>query len=119
MDEYLCDTCGKWFSTVAGLKQHGAMLHQQGTAASRARQAVTGSVCPVCSGDYRTRIRVIRHLLHGTAACVQACIDGAMPVLPNDLVEEADRLDRATRASRRRAGLRDHVGPAFIAAVVP
>ena len=117
-DELLCATCGRWFSSLAGLRQHCAMVHQEGSAASRARQAVTGSVCPVCSDDYRSRIRVIRHMLHGTAACVAACKAGDVPVPDPCLVAEADRLDQASRARRRKLGLRDHDGPGFIAADV-
>ncbi len=114
-DELLCAVCGKWFTTLTGLHQHSAMVHREFAATARARQSVTGSVCPVCGGDYRSRVRLVRHLVHGSAACVAACAAGVLPVLDPQRVAEADECDRSARAKRRKAGLRDHDGLAFIA----
>ena len=114
-DELLCDVCGKWFSTLTGLHQHAAMVHREFAATARARQSVTGSVCPVCGGDFRSRVRLIRRLVHGAAACVAACAKGLLPRLDPQRIAEADQHDCQARAKRRKAGLRDHDGLPFVA----
>ncbi len=69
---------------------------------------------PACGGDFRTRIRVIRHLPHGAQSCVAACAGGHLPSLPGEVVEVAERLDREERGRgqenryRRRRGAAVH-----------
>ncbi len=60
----------------------------------------------------------MRHACHGAAACVAAVQGGDFPPLPADTVAAADAADKASRAARRKTGLRDHVGPAFVPAEV-
>ncbi len=83
-------------------------------AAERARNAVAWSICPVCSSDFRSRIRLVRHLVHGSRRCVAESKAGRLPVLAPCIVAEADAADRARRATRRKAGTHDVAGLPFV-----
>jgi hypothetical protein len=116
-DEYLCAECRRWFSSLAGLGQHVRMAHQASAACLKTRSILAGSVCPDCGTDFRSRIRAVRHLVHGARRCVVLCQSGSMAPLPIAVVEEADAVDRLARARRRSAGYRDHAGPPVVAGV--
>ncbi len=59
----------------------------------------------------------MRHACHGANACVAAVQGGLLPQLSPDVVAAADAEDKQSRATRRKAGQRDHAGLAFVPAV--
>ncbi len=73
---------------------------------------MVGSACPTCLVDFRSRVRLLRHLTHGGVLCVAAVRDGLLPPADPEAVTAANELDRLDRAARRRLGLRDCQGPA-------
>ncbi len=50
-------------------------------------------------------------MTHGAASCAAAVRDGRLPLADPVAVAAANVVDKADRACRRKAGLRDHVGP--------
>ena len=68
-DEFLCDTCGSWFDSVAGLRIHKAKLHGNSNEGF-VKRFLAGSICPVCEVDFFTRARAVQHLrLREVRAC--------------------------------------------------
>ena len=113
-DEYLCGHCGKWLRTMNGLHRHQLLVHGLGNLAAGARAVVAGSVCPSCNADFRSRIRCVRHLLHGAGDRVRALKGGLLARLDVALIAECDEADKADRATRRKAGVRDSEGMPFL-----
>ena len=107
-DEFLCSSCGKWCSTMGGLFQHRRLVHFDGGHAAHVKCCVVGSRCPCCHNDYRTRPRLLRHLVHGSANCVRA--SQYLEPLPPEVARAADEADRISKAARRKRGLRDSAG---------
>ena len=56
----------------------------------------------------------MRHVTHGAASCVAAVREGKLPLADPVAVAAANVVDKADRACRRKAGLRDHLGPPVI-----
>ncbi len=71
-------------------------------------------MCPACGMNFRSRLKVCRHLRHGAAACVLACSSGLLPAFSEEEIRAADERDPLERAARRRAGVRDMAGPRVI-----
>jgi hypothetical protein len=117
-DEYFCAECRGGSSSLAGLGQHVWMAHKASAACLKARSVLARSVRPGCGTDFRSRIRTIRHLVHGARRCVDLCQSGGMAPLPIGVVGEAVAVDRLARARRLSAGYRDHAGPPVVGGVV-
>ncbi len=110
-DEFLVGHCDRWCSSLGAAQQHRLRAHGCNGASLQARRAVVGSCCPSCHVEFHSRLRLLRHLVHGARYCVEACTPGALPALAPELVAVADEADRLTRAANRRRGVRDVVGP--------
>ena len=84
--ECQCDECSRVFSTYGGLTAHQA--HQHGRV-DWTRRYVGSTSCPVCCGEYWTRLRVRLHLK--TSKRCQAMIAyGCVPELSDDEVQKLD-----------------------------
>jgi hypothetical protein len=89
-------------------------MHGDGGPAAVVAQAVVGCVCPCCGGNFRSRTRLLRHMVHGARACIDAA--ACLPPLPAEVIEAAAVEDRAARAGRRKRGMRDHSGLPYVRA---
>ena len=92
--EYRCDECSRAFTTYGGLTAHQA--HQHGRV-DWTRRYAGGTSCPVCYGEYWTRLRVRLHLKASQRCQAMIAIGGA-PELSD---EEVRRLDAQDVAQRR------------------
>ncbi len=90
------------------------LVHGDGGPASHVRAAVVGTACPFCSGEFRTRVLLLRHLVHGAATCMEAARH--LPLLPLEEVVRANEDDMQARAATRRRGVRDSAGLPFVRA---
>ncbi len=115
-DAFLCGTCDRWFPAVGGAVQHRIRAHGIAERSSIARACCVASTCPACGSDFRSRIRALRHLVHGARSCVEACGPASLQPCNPFEVEAADERDRRERALRRRIGLRDVSGLPFLLA---
>ena len=111
--------CGKWCVGEAGLAAHSHWVHAAQGPLARARACLVGSLCPTCGGEFRTRVRLLRHAAHGANACVAAVQAGLLPPLPAATVAAANAADKLSRAAGRKSGQRDHAGLAFLPAPLP
>ena len=105
--EWLCFLCGEEFSTISRLKQHQAAKHGR-------RQLgfyqVTGSICPSCGADYRSRARLLTHLgPKGSRVCAAAV--SALPRLSDAAVYQNNVGDASDRRACRAAGIDRSRGP--------
>ena len=104
-DEFLCEVCGSWFDSLAGLHIHSAKSHGFSNEAF-VKRFLDGSVCPVCTRDFRTRARAVQHLRlrDGRACKCRLALDsGDYPEVSPSARQAADRSDllhgRRCRAS--------------------
>ncbi len=93
LDEYSCVECGKWLQSPVVVALHRIRAHGFTGTAARARECV-GSVCLVCGGEFLARLRLLRHLAHGAAACVGAVLNVQLLSLAPDEVAAANESDR-------------------------
>ena len=107
-DEWMCKTCGKWFTSTGGLFQHERKAHGAAGPMDGLRARVARSCCPCCATEFHTRTRLLRHLVHGATACV--AFAAGLPLLADEARQVEDAAEVAQRAARRKAGLRDHAG---------
>ena len=113
-DCFMCGHCDRWFATPGGATQHRIRAHGVGVRTDLARACCVSQVCPACGADFRSRIRVLRHLAHGAADCMAACIGGSLPRHTEEEIAAADERDRLERAAKRKRGLRDVAGLPFV-----
>lgn len=113
-DEPLCEICGRWCQP-GGLEMHRIRAHSAKGTVARARECVDGSLCPV---EFHSRIRLLRHLTHGAAACIHAVTSGELQPLDAQIIAAASERDRLERVMRRRLGLRDVAGAPVVRAPV-
>ncbi len=101
-DGWMCGTCGREFGTPGGLAAHRARKH--GYVAPE-RQCIVGSVCPVCSIDFRTRRRARIHARYGAATCRAAFASGAVPLADAAAVAAADQQQAAAARAQKQSGI--------------
>ena len=100
-DGWLCGACGREFPTFGGLSSHRARVHGH---RARERDFVTGTVCPACGVDFRSRRRVRIHLRAGAASCREALASGALLRADPEAVAAADQAQATQARESRRAG---------------
>ena len=100
-EELLCVQCGKVFPSSRALLAHQAVAHQR---RRPARDFVVTRFCPVCKGDYRSRLRAMAHVERGSVLCRQALDSGQIPRADPQVVREADDRDAAARRKARADG---------------
>ena len=62
-DEFLCGICAATFGTPGGVATHRLKAHPASAPEPQMlRDSVLGGTCPVCSQDFRHRLRVLHHL---------------------------------------------------------
>ena len=93
-----CPECHEMFASARALCAHRMKRH--GVVNAWSRRVDSSGLCPVCSGNYRTRLRVLNHLR--SSACGQ-CMD-RVPELGTAVVAALRCADRVERASARRQG---------------
>ena len=64
---FICYDCGKTFTTEATLKRHRTKAHLP---AQDPQWFAAGTVCACCQTDFRTRVRLVRHLRHRKTGCM-------------------------------------------------
>ena len=106
--EFLCVDCGHEARTLARLKLHRLRVHGVRRAA---RQFVVDSVCPACGGDFRSRLRVLKHLERGASACQAALASGRLPVFSAEAIAAADATDALARRAAKDRGVWPESGP--------
>ena len=87
--EYQCDERPKAFTSYGGLTAHQAHKHGR---VDWTRRYVGCTSCPVCCGEYWTRVRVWLHLKH-SKRCQAMIAYGGVPELPDDEVQSLDAQD--------------------------
>jgi hypothetical protein len=107
-NEWHCYECGESFATVRGLRCHQIHRHGQRRSVNR---LLFGSVCPTCRTDFRTHVRLAKHLTMGARKCVDAAAQGALPIASPEDILAAAAADRAERASARREARDECSGP--------
>ena len=80
-----------------------------------ASQVAADSVCPSCSTDFRSRLRLIQHLKRGALACVLKARLGGIPLAEGDELAALKAADTQERQSARRQG--QHFSKADLPAV--
>ena len=104
VDMFRCEECLRAFVTFGGLTAHQAHVHGR---VDWTRRFVGSTSCPVCHGEYWTRLRVRLHLKH-SKRCQTMIEYGAVPELPDDEVQRLDALDLAQRRNNVAAGRHLH-----------
>ena len=102
--EYQCDECSRAFTTYGGLTAHQA--HQHGRV-DWTRRYAGGTSCPVCCGEYWTRVLVRLHL-KASQRCQAMIAHGGVPELSDDEVRRLDAQDLAQRRDNVAAGRHLH-----------
>lgn len=100
-NEVLCAQCERAFAShrawrLDALYKHGERVPEE--------NLVTGTACPACRKDCRSRLCVLHHLRWGASACVEAAASGMFPLA--SLAEVA-----ATTTAARHVGTHERCGP--------
>ena len=114
-DEFMCEQCGKWHTSMRSLRSHMVTAHGHRRAV---RFFCTGSVCPACGVDWHTRWRCLWHMTRCTP-CARAWQSGELEPFSEEAVQEADLRDRVQLTSQRRRGITDFAGPPPLRPVHP
>ena len=107
-DGWLCGDCAQIFPSLPALKAHRLRMHGD---RGLLRLRYAGSHCPHCSWDFHTRLRLLTHLRTGAKLCTVAAANGALPLLPDEVVLQGDAADALVRQSARRGGFHAQAGP--------
>ena len=99
------------FGGMRALEMHLRRVHGK---RCEAHKFVIGSVCPTCNADFSTRPRVIARMMRGTLRCALAWRTGMVEQFPDEIVAQADEVDRHLAAQSRRTGSRPGTGIPFI-----
>jgi hypothetical protein len=115
-DEFLCGICAATFGTPGGVATHRLKAHPASAPEPQMlRDSVLGGTCPVCSQDFRHRLRVLHHLRARRGAiglCRAEVLTGRFLGLHSvEEVAAADEADRLHRRACRRAGIHILAGP--------
>ena len=62
MPEFHCDTCGKSFSSVAELRQHGEARHPMRAPQGPSVAAAASLECHACGGKFQSEILLREHM---------------------------------------------------------
>ena len=106
-DEWMCGTCAACFGSHKRLALHRMKAH--GIRAFE-RDYVVGTVCPFCSADFHSRLRVLKHLKQSGVCGAMLYSDMATKCDPH-LVQQADAADAAIRKRARQLGRCPNEGP--------
>jgi hypothetical protein len=68
------------------------------------KKRIIGERCPECDRDFEVRLRCIHHVVHCTAACRVALLEGDFQVFIAEQLAEADAEDLQHRRRCRAAG---------------
>jgi len=109
-EELLRGACEQIFPNRLALAVH--RTHKHGVRCE-ARWFVAGAVCPVCSGNYQSRLRCLRHVQR-SQGCKLALQSGCIPRLAADVVAATDDMDRAERRQASHSGVSVMSGLPFV-----
>ena len=100
---FSCTSCNVSFKSAKALYFHEQSFH--GRRSSMRYYANTDGVCPVCGVRLGTRLRLLKHLSDKRRdKCRSQLTASYIPPLPDDVVQQLDEADRATRAAARAEG---------------
>ena len=102
---FLCYECGCALATVGAWRTHRAKVHG---ARHPARALAFGAMCSGCCMEFRSRSRLLWHLMHSVTACLDAYASFFVPC-DDAKVEAAEQIDLAEARTLRRAGDYDRV----------
>ena len=101
--QFACGECQRNFPSNKALEQHARVIHG---ARTPIKQFVDASgICPVCTCNFRTRMRVISHLGDPRRPkCRDVILAGQLPAVSAAAREALDALDREALKAARHAG---------------
>ena len=110
-DDLVCDICAHQstkqppkFKCARALLTHKRVVH--GIRNHMRLFADRDGVCPICKGQYMTRIRLVAHLSDKRRTkCHDQIVEQSLPQLSPARVAELDEEDRVARRAAQRAGL--------------
>ena len=115
--EFLCQSCGRTFAAKwASLQSHRSIAHGW---RNPLRQYISGSRCPSCGVDFRSRARCLAHALRSSKFCRERLEAGCCPPVSEEELAAADRADQIERVACRQSGVSILSGPPCIKGSVP
>ena len=105
-DEWKCDMCSASFASQGRLAIHASRAH---AVQCWLRDRVSGSVCPFCKCDFRSRLRLRTHLLRGRSTCVERA--RSLPILPVEVRDHENEQEGKEAQQARREGRHSLQGP--------